>query len=257
MAHHRAPLALAAASLAALALAGCGTQSDGAGPPADANALGFDPTAVEVPEFAPRDSGTTPAFQSGFATRPMAPPVVLASGPDVCFRRIADRFGADLKVAEITSFFSAGADISDRSAMPRGQMTTCSVMFQDPDDPRKLKGAQYDFQSGQFGEPRPVEIRVIGMDPARFRVSDHVIPLAQVNAAALTGVMRAQDQRLRSVYGDYAWTGVRLEAPDAFSSTHTLRLDLEGRIAANDLKGSGYASVSTDGKRVTRNHLMP
>ena len=45
--------------------------------------------------------------------------------------------------------------------------------------------------------------------------------------------------------------------PGAFSDEHTLRLDLEGRIAANDIKNSGYASVSVDGTTVVRNHLLP
>ena len=52
-------------------------------------------------------------------------------------------------------------------------------------------------------------------------------------------------------------SGVRLSGPDAFSRTHTLRLDLDGRLAANDIKDGGYASVSLDGKRITANHLMP
>lgn len=75
--------------------------------------------------------------------------------------------------------------------------------------------------------------------------------------AAVTGVMEAQAKRLKSVYGEYAWTGVRLSGPDAFSRTHKLRLDLDGRLAANDLKESGYASVSLDGKRITADYLMP
>jgi hypothetical protein len=94
-------------------------------------------------------------------------------------------------------------------------------------------------------------------DASSFRLEDHVIPLSRVNAAALTGVMDAQEQRLKAVYGDYAWSGVRLSGPDAFSRTHTLRLDLDGRLAANDIKDGGYASVSLDGKRITANHLMP
>ncbi len=50
---------------------------------------------------------------------------------------------------------------------------------------------------------------------------------------------------------------MRLSGPDAFSRTHTLRLDLDGRLAANDIRESGYASVSLDGRRITANHLMP
>lgn len=183
--------------------------------------------------------------------------LTLAMGPDICFRKIAERFGADVKVSEITSFFGGGEGIGGISVAPRGQMTSCSVTFQSPSDPRKLLSARYDSQTGSFSTPQPVEITVMGGNAADFRLADYVIPLSRVNASALTGVMNAQDTRLRKVYSDYAWTGVRLSSPGAFSSTHTLRLDLDGRLAANDIKESGYASVSLDGKRITADHLLP
>ena len=181
----------------------------------------------------------------------------LADGPDVCFREIAKKFGADVKVSEITSFFGGGEGLDNIVASPRGQMTSCSVSFQDPANPKKLLSASFDTRTGAFGDPRPVEITVMGGNAADFRLSDYVIPLSRVNAAALTGVMEAQKPRLSKVYGDYAWTGVRLSSPGAFSGTHTLRLDLSGRLAANDIKESGYASVSLDGKRITADYLMP
>ena len=243
---------LAAAATLSLGLAGCGDSSS-----PDGNSDGIDPASVEVPEFAPRDgSEVAPSggFESGGTS---APALTLASGPDVCFREIARKFGPDVKVAEITSFFSPGEAISGRSSEPRGQMTSCTVSFQNPSDPRKLLTASFNTRTGTFGEPSPVEITVMGGNAASFRLEDYVIPLSRVNAAALTGVMEAQAKRLKTVYGEYAWTGVRLSGPDAFSRTHTLRLDLDGRLAANDIKDSGYASVSLDGKRITANHLMP
>lgn len=244
------PLAVAA-TLLPLGLGGCGNSSSDAG-----NSDVIDPASVEVPEFAPRDEpGMAPpdGLESGGSS---VPALTLASGPDVCFREIAKAFGPDVKVADITSFFSPGEAIAGRSSEPRGQMTSCTVSFQNPSDPRKLLSARFDTRTGRFGQPNPVEITVMG-NAANFRLEDHVIPLSRVNAAALTGVMNAQGQRLKSVYGDYAWSGVRLSGPDAFSRTHTLRLDLDGRLAANDIRESGYASVSLDGKRITANHLMP
>lgn len=188
---------------------------------------------------------------------PAARVLTLAAGPDVCFREIARKFGPDVRVSEITSFFGGGKGLDTIVAHPRGEMTSCSVSFQSPSDPRKLLSARFDSRTGTFGEPEPVEITVMGGNAADFRLADYVIPLSRVNAAALADVMKAQDQRLRTVYGDYAWTGVRLSAPGAFSQTHTLRLDLDGRLAANDIKESGYASVSLDGKRIVADHLMP
>lgn len=243
-------LAAAATSLS-LGLGGCGNSSTDS-----ANSNAFDPASVEVPAFAPRDQPGMPppdGLESGGSS---VPALNLASGPDVCFREIAKKFGSDVKVSEITSFFSSGEAIAGRSSEPRGQMTSCSVSFQNPSDPRKLLSASFDTRTGTFGEPSPVEITVMG-NAANFRLSDYVLPLSRVNAAALTGVMAAQEQRLKTVYGEYAWSGVRLSGPDAFSRTHTLRLDIDGRLAANDIKESGYASVSLDGKRITANHLMP
>ena len=246
----RPTILLTAATLLSLGLGGCGDSSKGdssnAIDAANGNLLDLAPT--DNPGMAPPDG----LEGSGSS----APALTLASGPDVCFREIAKKFGADVKVSEITSFFSAGEAIDGRSSAPRGQMTSCSVSFQNPSDPRKLMTASFNTRTGAFGEPNPVEITVMG-DAASFRLEDHVVPLSRVNAAALTGVMAAQEKRLKTVYGDYAWSGVRLSGPDAFSRTHTLRLDLDGRLAANDIKDGGYASVSLDGKRITANHLMP
>ena len=242
---------LAAAAMVSLGFVGCGdASSDGA----QSNAI--DAANGELLDIQPRDEpGMAPPLGSESGA-PLAPALTLASGPDVCFREIAKKFGSDVKVSEITSFFSPGEAISGRSSEPRGQMTSCSVSFQNPSDPRKLLSASFNTRTGQFGEPSPVEITVMG-NAADFRLDDYVVPLSRVNAAALTGVMKAQEARLKSVFGDYAWSGVRLSAPDAFSRTHTLRLDLDGRLAANDIRESGYASVSLDGRRITSNHLMP
>lgn len=243
------PLA-AASTLLSLGLGGCGNSSDGD------NSGAIDAANVELFDIAPRDEPGTPppdGLESGGSS---VPALTLASGPDVCFREIARTFGPGIKVSEITSFFSAGEAIAGRSSEPRGHMTTCTVSFQNPSDPRKLLTASFNTRTGTFGEPNPVEITVMG-NAANFRLDDYVIPLSRVNAAALTGVMTAQEKRLKSAYGDYAWSGVRLSGPDAFSRTHTLRLDIDGRLAANDIRESGYASVSLDGKRITANHLMP
>lgn len=181
----------------------------------------------------------------------------LADGPDVCFRAIAKHLGKDVKVSEITSFFSVGKDIDGSSRQPQGELTTCTVQYQNPADPRKLLSATLDIAKGTFGEPSPVEISVMGGNAAEFKLEDYLIPLSQVDAAALTSIMEAQKARLSGVYGKYAWSGVRLSSPGPFADTHTLRLDVTGRLASNDIKEDGYASLSTDGKKITTDHLVP
>lgn len=180
----------------------------------------------------------------------------IAEGPDVCFRAIAKHLGADVKVSEVISFFSSGSEIDSNDDEPKGQMTTCTVQYQNPDDPRKLLSTTMNMKTGEFDEPRPLEITVMG-NAADFRLEDHLIPLSKVNAASLSAVMEAQKADLERVYSQYAWSGVRLESPGMGSPVHLLRLDTEGRLAANDVKKSGYASISLDGSKVVRNHLLP
>lgn len=181
----------------------------------------------------------------------------LADGPDVCFRAAAKQLGDTAKVSELTSFFSLGKDIDPTVSTPPGSMTSCIVQYQNPQDPRKLQQVSMDVTTGSFGPPTPVEISVMGGDATKFRLEDHLIALSQVNAAGLKAVMDGQKASMDQVYGKYGWSGVRLESPDGFDSKHTLRLDLDGRLASNDIKKGGYASISTDGKTIRRNFLKP
>lgn len=181
----------------------------------------------------------------------------LADGPDVCFRAIARHLGANAKVSEITSFFSSGREIDSSDTKPKGEMTICTVQYQNPDDPRKLLSTTMDIGSGEFDPPRPIEITVTGGDAAKFNLENYLIPLSKINAAGLTSVMEAQKARLSGVYSRYAWSGVRLSEPDAFSNTPKLRLDVTGRLASNDIKSGGYAAVTTDAKTITINYLLP
>ena len=181
----------------------------------------------------------------------------LADGPDVCFRAVGKKLGADAKLSELTSFFSAGKEIDPSSMAPQGAMTTCTVQYQNPQDPRKLLELTMDAETGDFGQPRPVEITVMGGDASKFNLQDHLIPLSQLNVAGLKAVMDGQKASMDAIYSKHAWSGVRLESPDAFNGKHTLRLDLDGRLASNDIKGGGYASVATDGKTIVRNFLKP
>ena len=194
---------------------------------------------------------------AGPATQTAAAAPNLAQGPDLCFRAIAKLLGADAKVSEITSFFSAGSDIDSSDTKPKGEMKLCTVDYQDPSDPRKLLSTSLDVATGVLAPAKPVEITVAGGDAATFKLEDYIIPLSKVDPAALTAVMTAQKARLDGIYSHYAWTGVRLSAPGPFSDKHTLRLDITGRLASNDIKGSGYASVTTDGKTITADHLKP
>lgn len=235
------PAMLCMAATLTLGLSACGGSEAPAGDASDAAGKG--------------EQAAAPAAGSNNAGAAAAVPT-LAQGPDVCFRAIAKHLGPDAKVSEITSFFSAGSEIDSSDDEPQGQLTTCTVEYQNPEDPRKLLATRMDVDTGSFSPAAPVEIRVSG-NAAEFKLDDYIMPIGQIDAAALAGVMEEQKARLSGVYSKYAWTGVRLSAPGPFSDKHTLRLDITGRLASNDIKESGYASVTTDGKKITTDHLMP
>ena len=217
-------LALPSTALAVV-LAACGGKSDDAAAPAHG-----------VTSAPPATAGSAaPASVPRFA-----------DAHDACFRAAAEQIGADAPVSEINSTFSADT----------GELQLCTVDYQNPADPRKLVGQRLDLATGRFSDPYDIELSVSG-DAASFRLDDYVLPLSQVDVAALPAVIEAQKPALDGVYGSYSWTSVRLMPPGAFSDTHTLRLDLDGRLAANDVRNSGYLSVSTDGGTVVANHLLP
>lgn len=174
-----------------------------------------------------------------------ADPLGFDDGHDVCFRAVADALDPATPVSTIQSHF--GKD---------GALQVCTVEYQNPADARKLVGQRLDPGTGKFGDPYGIELSVSG-DVASFRLEDYLVPLSQVDAAALSDAIDALKPSLDEVYSSYRWSGVRLESPGPFSEVHTLRLDLEGRLAANDLANNGYASVSLDGQQVVRNHLLP
>lgn len=247
------PIALCICMVLTLGLAACGGGDDGPDKPASQAAEGAPPSSAGKPVRAPSADEAQAPKPAQVDVRAFK----LADGPDVCFRAIAERLGADAKVSEITSFFSVGKEIDASHVRPAGEMMICFVEYQDPNDPRKLLRGDLDLESGELGPPSQVEITVTGGNAADFNLEEYVIPLSKVDAAALSAVMDAQKNRLNGVYGRYAWSGVRLSAPGAFSNTHTLRLDVAGRLASNDLRQGGYASISVDGKKIMVDHLMP
>jgi len=203
------------------------------------------------------DNAANQVGTAGVSDAPSVAALNISEGPDVCFRAIAKHLGPNANVSEINSFFSSGKDIDSSDDEPQGQLTVCSVQYQDPTDPRKLLGTSLNMRTGKFAQPSPVDITVSGGDASEFKLADYVTPLAQVNAAGLAPFMEAQKAAMSKIYSRYAWSGVRLMSPGAFSNVHVLRLDIDGRLAVNDIKETGYAEFATDGKTLKENNLKP
>ncbi|NKY60713.1 hypothetical protein [Nocardia flavorosea] len=189
------------------------------------------------------------------------PVPTLADGPDVCFRLITEQLGADIKAHEVLTSFSVPADLDSTPVLigdppPAGELTTCTVKFQNPDDPKKLLEADFDTDTGTFSDPAPLELRVTG-DASEFDLEEHLIALSAVDAAPLAAFMDQQLGSLDKAYSGHAWSGVRLMPPDRTSPTHFLRVDVDGRLASNDVLDTGYAELAVNGTEVVANRLVP
>ncbi|WP_154675983.1 hypothetical protein [Entomohabitans teleogrylli] len=179
----------------------------------------------------------------------------LSDGPDICFQKVKEKLGATATVYSIRSSFAPGEKITSDTQYPDGAMTTCSVSYPNPDDPRKLLSMWLDNKTGEFQKPREVEIRVSG-DASRFRLEDYLISLEKVDLSHLETFMAEQETALGKRFSVWAWKGVRLEEPGVFNNVHRLDIGVEGRLASNDIKDSGYATLSVDSKKVIKNRLM-
>ncbi|VXD00799.1 hypothetical protein [Serratia oryzae] len=180
----------------------------------------------------------------------------LSDGADICFKKIKEKLGEETKVSTISSFFASGSEIDPRSAnRPQGVMTTCTVSYQNPENSKRLLSMSMDTRTGEFKKPLQVEIRVSG-DSSKFDLNNYLIALDKVNLSPLPAFMESQEKNLSAHYSKFAWTGVRLSSPGTFSNKHQLRVDVAGRLAVNDIKESGYAEFSVDGKKVIKNRLI-
>ncbi|MBV7258958.1 hypothetical protein [Erythrobacter crassostreae] len=183
--------------------------------------------------------------------------MTLDDGYDACFKAVASLLGNDAKVSKIRTLISSGSDIDSMQNQARGVITNCDVEYQSPDDPNMMLSAVYDNKTGEFGEPRQLEITVIGGSASEFRVDDFVIPLSDVKYAALGTFMDGRKAELDAAFSDYEWTGVTLNAPGMSSPDHSLKLTINGRLAANNVKETGSATFEVDGTTVKRDGLLP
>lgn len=231
------PTMLGASALLTLGLTACG------GGDSDA-----DNTTATVAR-----GGSAPTAAAG-GDAPAVPVTTLAQGGiDACFNSIRKLLGPDTKVYSISSRFSPGKlDKMGLARKPEGEMTNCSVQYQNPQDPRKLVQNSIDYRTGTFGEPKPVELNVMGGNTSAFKLDDYLIPLSQVNTSGVKAIMDAHKAELDKGYSRYTWTDLNLEEPGMGRRAHELRLAVAGRLASNDLLDTGYMELSPDGKVLTK-----
>ena len=187
----------------------------------------------------------------------MIAPLTVNDGIDVCFQKIRDKLGDDAKVGTIDTYFSSGREIDRGASAPRGELTVCTVEYQDPDDANAMVQRRYNTKTGTFSAPQKMEIIPIGGDPQDFRVDDFVVPLSEIDTAGLASFLAEQKDELSKAYSDYEVVHVQLVEPGFMKSEHELGVTVEGRLSANNIKDRGSARLGLDGSTVISNDLTP
>lgn len=247
----RAAVLVAALSLP-FALVACGDPTADRDIDAEISAMESERAAEEAAAASAEAAASASAEATAWPV-----PTFQDAGPGVCVDLITDQLGTDLQVHEITSFFSGGPDLEDppiSGEVPaKGELTTCSISYQDPDDEIVLLQRDLDLETGEFEAPVQLEIQYSG-DASEFDLDDYVMDLGELDVSGLPDIVAAEEPALEEVFSDFAWDAVRLMAPGPGSEVHELRLDVAGLIASNGLEENGAMYLTPQGE-VTLNNL--
>lgn len=172
----------------------------------------------------------------------------LADGPGICIAKVKEKLGGSTQISEIDAHFGKGTDIDPDFSEPKGALQICTASYQDPSDPKKLVRIRMNAATGEFGEPEPIEVTVMG-DPDTFKLSDHLMPLGNVDPSSIAPYYAAKSATLSKRFSKYTIGMVRLMPPDEFHDKFAFRIDVDGRLASNDIKSDGFVTFSLDGKQ--------
>ncbi len=190
-------------------------------------------------------SGVTVAGDSGSAQSSMT---LASNGPAVCFEAAAEALGADAKVSELSTSFGVGENLEQYAVVSTepGILKSCSVKYQDPENANKLLQRDLDVTTGEFKDPQPIEISVIG-SAADFSLEDFLIPLSSINASAIADRVSEQEALLDETFSSHALSRVSLQSPGPGSAVHRISVNFEGRLKSNDILDSGGIGLNLDG----------
>lgn len=179
----------------------------------------------------------------------------MGTSPDACFNAAVEKLGADAKVSDISTIFSAGPDVDPSATDPAGTVISCMIYYQNPEDPKKLLGITYAGAVGSFSEPAPVEVTVSG-DASEFNLEDNIVALSDVNAAGVAEFLKANQEKLDERYSKHAVTMVQLMPPGRASDEFSIRVQVDGRLKSNDVKDDGFAILALDGTTAKIDQLV-
>ncbi|HSF13826.1 MAG TPA: hypothetical protein VLA50_12720 [Erythrobacter sp.] len=169
-------------------------------------------------------------------------------GPDACFKAARTAFGGDTKIASLSSSFGIPENLQKFvvTSTPVGDLKSCSLQFQDPENANKLLRADMDVKTGEFKKPQPMELMVVG-DAASFKLDNIVLPLSQIDTSKIAPVIDGQKAKLEDIFSSHALTSVSLMGLSPGRDKHVVSIDFAGRLKSNDIIDTGGIGLTVDG----------
>jgi hypothetical protein len=174
-----------------------------------------------------------------------------ADGVDICFKKIREKLGEAAMVKEIESIFKV--EETDGAQKSNPVLSVCKLQYQDPKNPQQLLSQEMDTSSGDFKEPRPLELKIIGGDPEKFKLESVLIPLKNVNTSTVQAQINQNKPKLDARLTDYAVYYLDLNDGGMLGAGHKLSLNIAGKFKTNGTKASIGMEFSPDGQKVLSN----
>jgi hypothetical protein len=178
-----------------------------------------------------------------------------ADGVDICFKKVKEKLGETAMVNSIGSIFKVKKTDGGQKSNPF--LYVCTVKYQDPKNPKQLLSLSMDTNTGEFKEPRPLELNIIGGDAEKFKLESILIPLKDVNTSTVQAKIDQNMSKLDARYTDYSVYFLDLADRGVLNTeqSHTLSLNIAGKFKTNGTKASIGIKLSTDGQQVISNDL--
>jgi hypothetical protein len=178
-----------------------------------------------------------------------------ADGVDICFKKIKEKLGEATMVNSIQSIFKVKNTDAGQKSNPF--LYVCTVKYQDPQNPKQLLSLNMDTNTGEFKEPRPLELNIIGGDAEKFKLESILIPLKDVNTSTVQAKIDQNMSKLDARYTDYSVYFLDLADRGVLNTeqSHTLSLNIAGKFKTNGTKASIGMKLSIDGQQVISNDL--